>query len=249
MYDEFENTIIYPKPDNTKLPEKCVIRPIINPKQYLDFELPEIVCSTILASYNNFSSGMERIDKPNNKICQTPIYRIRNYDINFAKYLSDALATSLPAQLTLNKNSRVDWLSDNPDEYNVWNLIGVSPYFRYLQYNVGSEEYPHYDNTYKAKEDPLTRTLLSGIIYLTDHNSGATAFIDDKQFKIPFTDRKYDQWDTQAKFDDIYEWAIPKRGKMIVYPHGECHSVMPNLDPDPRIVIRFDVFYSAFSKK
>ena len=246
---EYDNPLIYPKPSDITLPENCVVRPVISPTPPLDFVLPDNVCSTLLATYSTFSNKMERVDNRGlRNVCQTPIYRIRNYDINFAKYLSDALATYLPAQLVFNERSRVDWQSDNPDNLNVWNLIGVAPYFRYLQYNSGSEHMPHYDTSHKVPEDLLTRTLYSGIIYLTDNDTGATAFIDDEQHKIPYVHRNHDDWEQQATFDQIYSWALPRRGHIIVFPHGECHSVMPNYSGSARKIIRFDIYYSAYTK-
>lgn len=246
---DFENPI-YAKPSDITLPENCVVRPVISPTQPLDFVLPENVCSTLLATYLTFTDKMERVDNRGlRQVCQAPLYRIRNYDINFAKYLSDALATSLPAQLVFNERSRVDWQSDNPENFNVWNLIGVAPYFRYLQYNSGSEHLPHYDTTHKLKEDPLVRTLYSGIIYLTDNQTGATAFIDDEQHHLKYQDRDHSDWDRQATHDQIYEWSIPKRGNIVVFPHGVCHSVMPNYSGTSRQIIRFDIYYSAYTKK
>ena len=246
---DYDNPLIYPKPSDITLPENCVVRPVISPTPPLDFVLPDNVCSTLLATYSTFTDKMERVDSRGlRNVCQTPIYRIRNYDINFAKYLSDALATYLPAQLVFNERSRVDWQSDNPDNLNVWNLIGVSPYFRYLQYNSGSEHMPHYDTSHKVPEDLLTRTLYSGIIYLTDNDTGATAFIDDEQHKIPYVHRNHDDWEQQATFDQIYSWALPRRGHIIVFPHGECHSVMPNYSGSARKIIRFDIYYSAYTK-
>ena len=247
MLNDLDDSLIYPKPDTIELPSHCNIIPVINPVMPLEFTLPENVISTLTTTYAMFGKK-RRIDNRSVKtLCESPIYRIRNYDINFAKYLSDALATYLPAQLTFNERSRVDWESNNPEKYNVWNLIGISPYFRYVEYTSGSDSFPRYNRTYSSPTDPLTRTLMSGIIYLTDNEDGATAFIDDKQHHLPHRDRNLKAREYPATYDEIYEWSIPKRGNIIVFPHGECHSVLSTTET--RKTIRFDVYYSAYSKK
>lgn len=247
MLPQLEDELIYPKPENITLSVECNVVSVINPTLPLDFKLPDNVCSTLLATYQSFQKST-RVDRRDGKtLCESPIYMTRNYDINFAKYLSDALATYLPAQLTLNEFSRFDWKANNPEEYDIWNLIGISPYFRFMEHTPGSDEYPHYDNSHRLEIDPLTRTFMTGIIYLTDNDDGATAFIDDEQHAVKHSDRNLSSWERQAQLSQIYEWSLPKRGDIIVFPHGECHSIMRTTQP--RKSIRFDVYYSAHSKK
>lgn len=250
MFDDLDNPLIYPKPSDITLPTDCVVRPVISPTQPLDFVLPDNVCSTLSSTYTTFTKGMQRVKTRGLKtVCQTTVYRTRNYDVNFAKYLSDALAPYLPAQLVFNELSRVDWESDNPEKYNVWNLIGISPFFQYYQYDTGSSHTPHYLTPYNSKDDPLVRTLYSGIIYLDSFDTGATAFVDDKQHKIPYKERNHVEWEEQAQYEDIYEWFLPKRGNIIIFPHGECHTIFPNYSGNPNKIIRFDIYYSAYTKK
>ena len=107
--------------------------------------------------------------------------RITNYDIKFANYLNHILSGKLPSVINLNDYSPVDWQSQNPEKYNVWAFEGVSPVFRYMEYTQGSEHFPHYDAPFISKENPLVRTLMSGVLYLTTNKSGATGFIIDGQ--------------------------------------------------------------------
>jgi len=72
-----------------------------------------------------------------------------------------------------------------------WKPIGVSPMFRFMRYGKDGQHYAHYDSAYIYPNENK-RTLLSMVIYLTDHNvedGGCTRIINDNQGNIKIWNR------------------------------------------------------------
>lgn len=242
MLPEIDNNLIYPKLSKKELPVNYNSVSVINIKNPLEYKLSKEVCDTVLQTYEY--SCLYYI----NKSPKSFYYNILNYDVNFAKYLSEQLSTFLPAQLTLGPKSRCDWQSDNPEEYNVWNLEGISPYFNLIKVTPGHRIMPHYDEVIKCPSDPLIRTLYSGVIQLTNNSSGFTAFLDDGQQDVIRKSRVLAKWDDEPNDEDIIEWSKPNKGDIIVYPHEVCKSITPVLKQD-LIFLQFGIYYSAFTKR
>lgn len=168
--------------------------------------------------------------------------RITNYDVKLAQYLN----TLIPRfSLELDEFSQVDWQTNNNDLLAKWEFVGVSPLFRFMEYTQGSEHFPHYDAPYYDKQQPLYRTLYSGILYLTDNISGATAFVEDGQNNLPFKKRNTVDWEKQAEADQLISMQLPEKGTLVIFPHQACHTVLPLLEDTSRIIIRFDIFFKA----
>lgn len=177
-------------------------------------------------------------------------YRVTVHDENFAKYLTNELWKSLSIALTpiiFNDHSPVDWKSDNPDELNYWIPIHVSPVFRYMKYQEGGKHAVHYDATHKVTDNPLIRTMQSGVLYLTT-NEVYTRFIDDYQNTISFNKRNHEDWVEDAKEEDVLLKVKSEQGKVLLFPHYLPHDVSENLEGNERIIIRFDIFYQAVGK-
>lgn len=244
--------LIYPKFETLSLPENIVNYPILSPMPYLQYTLSEDVCNLLMATLNTFGQDqfypVSTSGKQEAETLGKGSVRLTNYDVSFAQYLTEELSAYVPAQLHLNPHTPCDWESQNPLGYNVWNFMGISPLFRYMKYTKDSWHVPHYDASHYNKEDPLLRTLYSGVLYLTNNKSGATAFVNDKQGRIPFKDRNKDDWTRQAEYSEVNNWSLPSKGKIIIFPHGACHSVFPLLEDEERIIVRFDLFYSAYNK-
>lgn len=243
------NSLIY---QSSQIPENVVQMPMINDfSGTLEYVLPENICQSIIATMRTFgqssehSVGVQGTSAEGGKGSR----RISFYNTEFAKYLTEEISSSVPPFLNLKPNEPMDWESDNPEGFNVWAFEGVSPYFRYMTYTQGGQHFPHYDSSYKLPEDTYIRTLMSGVLYLTTNKTGATAFIDDKQDDVAFKDKKLDDWDRQATVEELYSWSLPTVGKMIIFPHQLCHSMLPLLDDEERIIIRFDLFYNALKKE
>lgn len=173
--------------------------------------------------------------------------RITVYDEGFAKFLTDRLHHSLTPQI-MNPYSRVDWISDNPEMLNYWVPLGISTAFRYMRYRNGSQHYVHYDAPFKTPNDPLTRTLKSGVLYLTDSYSCGTGFVNDGQSLIPFVNRNHDDWERPANDHEIYQWRPSRADNVLLFDHQLPHYVSEHKEDTDRIIIRFDVMYKAIGK-
>ena len=247
------NTAIYKDFETTELPSNFVNMSIINTSTYVSTAtLEPHICDSLVAMFNTFGSndfydvgvnGYLDDQAPDGKGSK----RITNYDIKFANYLNHILSGKLPSVINLNDYSPVDWQSQNPEKYNVWAFEGVSPVFRYMEYTQGSEHFPHYDAPFISKENPLVRTLMSGVLYLTTNKSGATGFIIDGQNEVLFEDRDTSDWSRQATLDEVESWELPVKGKLLIFPHQVCHTVFPLLEDEKRIIIRFDIFFRALT--
>lgn len=234
-----------------ELPANFINQLIIPPFPYLEYTLPENICDSIIASVNTFSNE-DKYDVGVNGLPDNDYgvgsNRVTTYDTNFAKYLSEELSPHIPNLLSLNDYYPVDWQSQNEGQYNVWAYEGISPVFRFMTYRKGGEHFPHYDAPYLLPEDPYTRTLMSGVIYLTNNKSGATGFIEDSQNNLKFTERSTADWNRQATKEEVISWSLPQKGKIIIFPHQTCHNVFPLLEDEERIIIRFDIFYTALRR-
>ena len=126
------------------------------------------------------------------------------------------------------------------EEDTMWHLDCVSPLFRYMRYKDGGEHFAHYDAPYVTDDD--TRTLFSGVLYLTT-NEVFTRFILDNQFNIPFSQRDTKDWTIPLEESDKHMYAAKKsvENTCIIFPHGVCHDVSKNIEGKDRIIIRFDI--------
>lgn len=242
---------IYKDYEQTVNKEKFTNFPLINSSKYLSqVTLPEDVCDNLIAMFNTFGKDhFYHVGVNGTTELHTGVgsKRVTNYDIKLAQYLTKLIAQYQRPILTLDEYSPVDWLSDNPKKTRQWGFEGVSPVFRYMEYTKGSEHFPHYDAPYCHPDSPLTRTLMSGVLYLTTNKSGATGFINDGQDHLPFAQRNTEDWLRQANLSEVESWQLPSKGRILIFPHQVCHTVFPLLEDEKRIIIRFDLFFKAYS--
>ena len=173
-------------------------------------------------------------------------YRTTVHDKEFAKYLNNLLLKELQPVI-LDEYSPMDWQSQNPDKLNYWIPLHISPVFRYMKYQKDGMHLAHYDSEYILPENPLIRTLYSGVLYLTD-NKVYTRFIKDGQEDIPFTERNLNDWEVETEDNKVYDQIESICGNYVMFPHRLCHDVSKNHEGKERIIIRFDVFYQAVDK-
>ena len=174
--------------------------------------------------------------------------RITVHDKLLSQFLTKKIWEKLRlTPLVLNPYSHVDWGSDNPECLNYWIPLHVSPVFRYMRYKSDGTHDAHYDSEFKSPDNPLIRTLMSGVLYLSN-NACYTRFINDNQDNIKHVDRDLTDWTRHVVDDDIQRRFPSSEGFCLVFPHGKCHDVSPNLSNIDRIVIRFDIFYQAIDK-
>lgn len=177
-------------------------------------------------------------------------YRVTTHDVNFAKFLTSYLLssyTSLLTPITFDEYSPVDWQSDNPDGLNYWIPLHVSPVFRYMKYGKGGKHATHYDQTFKLPENPLIRTMQSGVLYLST-NEVYTRFINDEQDDLLFVNRNHNDWERETLNSEVIDESKSEKGKVLLFPHYLPHDVSENFEDEERIIIRFDIFYQAVGK-
>ncbi len=141
-----------------------------------------------------------------------------------------------------NSYSSTDWWQHgfNPK----WKPIGISPLLRFMKYENEGQHFSHYDAGY-IYENTNHRTLQSFVLYLTDNNTGATRFIDDKQSNIPIDKRNHKDWVRPVEDSEIIHSVLPIAGNMLIFDHRICHDVSQYIGTDPRIIIRGDIIFES----
>lgn len=123
----------------------------------------------------------------------------------------------------------------------------VSHYFRFMKYSKGGEHYPHYDSDYESLLDSNLYTAYSLVMYLNDCEDGELVFCNDHKYYdvLPHTNPLKAiaaDWDRQCTEEEIYAKFKPKAGRIILFPHELCHSVLP-FTGEQRIIIRGDLYF------
>lgn len=129
----------------------------------------------------------------------------------------------------------VDIINDTPTS--VSKFIQVSKYFRLMKYERYGEHAPHYDSDFKLGYDYYF-TGYSLVLYLTNNKTGELAFCNDSRGET--TD-----WTRQAHDDEIYLKVSPKEGRIVLFPHTLCHSVLPFNEDSVRMVVRGDLIFQG----
>jgi hypothetical protein len=215
---------------------------------YLENWLTEETCDEIIKFYESqgdFSpvSIQGRQDIPDDRIGSK---RITCWDPQFGKNMNWAVGIMTPDRV-MDKLSSTDWFQCGPfsiHEYQ-WTQIGISPMVRYMKYQTGGQHYAHYDAGF-IYDDIWTRTLMSGVLYLTTNKTGATRFIDDGQTQIPVWKRDFRDWTIETPESQIVKKFAPKKGSILLFDHRICHDVeqYDGAEGD-RTIIRFDVIFKT----
>ncbi|USV41110.1 2OG-Fe(II) oxygenase [Xanthomonas phage BUDD] len=132
------------------------------------------------------------------------------------------------------------------DNDNLLQFEAVSKYFRFMRYDQGGEHFPHYDSDFVVLDHARTfgqsvryATKYSLVMYFNDCESGEIAFIDNDP-----NPTKGD-WSRQATDDEISLRIKPKAGKIVLFPHTLCHTVLPFTDKDSqRFIVRGDLIFT-----
>lgn len=135
----------------------------------------------------------------------------------------------------------------NPVKPYIKDYSHVSHYFRFMKYSKGGEHYPHYDSNYESLVDKNLYTGYSLVMYLNDCEDGEIVFCNDpKTYDIAphiSQQRALDaDWDRQCTEHEIYARFKPKAGRIILFPHSLCHSVLP-FTGEQRVIVRGDLYF------
>ena len=113
-----------------------------------------------------------------------------------------------------------------------------SKYFRWMKYANGGQHFPHYDSDWVFPYDKSLATLYTMIIYWTDCNTGELAFVNDPRGEGVTSD-----WERQATEEEIRLKVKPVTGRIVMFPHHMCHTVLPYTDNGQRIITRGDLIF------
>lgn len=124
-------------------------------------------------------------------------------------------------------------MKDGEPEY----FAHVSRYFRFMRYEAGGEHYPHFDTDFIG---PGYRTRYSMIMYFSDCETGELAFVRNP------SNGDTSDWTRQATDSEIYLKIKPRVGKIVIFPHDLCHTVLPFNDADKlRRIVRGDLIFTT----
>lgn len=170
--------------------------------------------------------------------------RITCWDMRFADQMWEALKDVLPTRTMLDTTA-TDWWQHG--KHREWEPIGVSPMVRYMKYTNGGQHYAHYDAGFIYPESEY-RTLMSGVLYLTTNDTGATCIIDDKQATLPIWKRNLQDWVAPTPSEQVLMQFKPVKGSLLLFDHRICHNVsefIGNHADEVRIIIRLDILFHA----
>jgi NAD+ synthetase len=144
----------------------------------------------------------------------------------------------------------VDRPNPKPDDpahrtgHRTWQVVGLSPLLRFMEYPVGGHHLCHHDAGYDYGDG--RRTLMSVVFYLTGAgDGGATRLLRDGQDQLPVWRRDHDDWDRETEPDDVVRAFAPTLGGAVVFDHRLPHDVELWRGPGRRVIVRADVVYRA----
>lgn len=149
------------------------------------------------------------------------------------------------------KENRILELIENHGGAERWKsylkFAGVSKYFRFMRYRSGGEHFPHYDSDFEVGLGPDSYyTKYSMILYCSDTNSGDLAFVNDPRSKEQINDQG--DWERQATEEEIILKVRPREGRLVLFPHTLCHTVLPYTDEEgTRDIIRGDLIFNRLT--
>lgn len=118
-----------------------------------------------------------------------------------------------------------------------YKFIKVSEYFRFMKYEKGGQHYPHYDSDYCFNDGVITKYSL--VMYFNDCEDGEIVFCKDNRMNHKNTD-----WKRQCNEDEIILKFKPEKGKIILFSHDLCHSVL-SFTGDYRKMVRGDLEFKV----
>jgi hypothetical protein len=106
-----------------------------------------------------------------------------------------------------------------------------------MRYSKGGEHFPHYDSDFHGSNYVTKYSL---VMYFNDCESGELAFVDDPRRPVTESD-----WERQATGEEIYRKITPRAGRIVLFPHTLCHTVLPfRGEASFRRVVRGDLVFT-----
>lgn len=157
--------------------------------------------------------------------------------------MNDAFANAID-QVLHNSNAlahALDYLNSDNESFV---FKKTSPYFRFMRYQQGGMHYPHYDTDYELPDESVTR--YSMVMYFSENFSGELCFVNDE------TEHAVDRsdWNVQATDEQCWLKVAPSIGRIVLFPHELCHSVLElDVNDNWRYVVRGDLEFYKYKKE
>ena len=149
------------------------------------------------------------------------------YNIELAKIIWDRIKNNIPHIVQADVPT-TDW-----EEGEAYRVVGINPLFRFINYENGGELVAHYDGSSKIGQ---YKTLASIVIYLTDNETGATAFLEDNQSN----DWNKNLSDQPNYIGDSYKKYLPRGRFCVMFPHYLLHEGEMAIG-ERKLIIRTDI--------
>lgn len=209
---------------------------------YINSEYPndirnQAIDETILESFDLYKDHIYDVSvnglKDDPMASQVGSTRFCAMDYDFAEFLTSIVKHRSAVDVIRDENG--DWME----------MVNVSQYFRFMKYKAGGQHFPHYDSDFVYDYNGAA-TKYSLVVYFTDCKTGEFAFVNEKNTEFQ---GKTQDWPRQTKEEEIYLKVLPKRMKILVFPHTLCHTVLPFTDKNAeRIICRGDILFKKATK-
>jgi hypothetical protein len=154
--------------------------------------------------------------------------------------MSDTLASFFTAIIA--NSNMLDLLPSNPNA----EFEQVSKYFRAMKYTEGGEHFPHYDSDFHIGSTGFSSidTKMTLVAYGNDCETGEIAFI--QPHANDGAGGEVRDWVRQATEDEIFLKVKPRVGRIAVFDHSLCHTVLPFTDAGgERRILRGDLIFQS----
>lgn len=124
-------------------------------------------------------------------------------------------------------------------------FVQVSKYFRAMKYVGGGEHFPHYDSDFHVATTGFSTydTKMTLVAYGNDCETGEIGFIHPHA--LDGANGECRDWTRQATEDEIFLKVKPRVGRIVVFDHSLCHTVLPFTDAGDRRILRGDLIYHS----
>jgi hypothetical protein len=140
--------------------------------------------------------------------------------------------------MRFDKNDDTNWRP-----FNTWRFKGINPMVRLMEYENNDYLVPHYDDSFY--ESDIQRSLFTLVIVIqNDCDGGATRFLKDIQDLLPFENRNFNDWTTDANDSDIKNYIKPNAGSALIFPHRKLHDG-ERVSNGKKIILRTELMFEA----
>jgi hypothetical protein len=220
------------------------------PVYTLDNAFPEDICNHLIAEFEKQDHYAVGVDGYANAAEHTGSYRAMAWSESVANQVSERLHKIIDENSFDGGLDGLVHLSDLSILYTPfrpvleaeYDMIGSTPWLRFMKYGQGGKHTPHYDAPFH-NEDERYITLYSWVLYLNtpEGEGGNFQFVADGQEDVHPLDQNLNDWDHMSETSVLD--IKPERGKLLVFPHWLCHQVQEYLGNDHRYIIRGDVAF------